>query len=159
MSTVFIVKYFVIWKSFLKKRRRKAGRQYNLHIYRTLYLINLAWTGFQRKLYLNIVDMKNPRTRAVSGYSPFSSRWAQNVPLLHQPSIFSQKCADIVHKNAAIHKNHGVLSVSYMLFLQFSAQFNQNLPALLASSIETATATVAPTIGLFPIPIRPIIST
>ena len=29
----------------------------------------------------------------------------------------------------------------------------------IASSIETATATVAPTIGLFPIPINPIIST
>ena len=36
---------------------------------------------------------------------------------------------------------------------------HQNLPALAASSTLTATATVAPTIGLLPIPMRPIIST
>ena len=35
----------------------------------------------------------------------------------------------------------------------------QNLPSLAASSMLTATATVAPTIGLLPMPMRPIIST
>ena len=36
---------------------------------------------------------------------------------------------------------------------------NQNLPCSAASAMETAVETVAPTIGLLPIPIRPIIST
>ena len=36
---------------------------------------------------------------------------------------------------------------------------NQNLPCSAASATETAVETVAPTIGLLPIPIRPIIST
>ena len=38
-------------------------------------------------------------------------------------------------------------------------QLDQNLPAVAASSTDTATDTVIPTIGLFPAPISPIIST
>ena len=64
---------------------------------------------------------------------------AQNMPLSHQPPIFKQKRADIACKNAAIYINHGVFLSLYVIFV-ILAQLNQNLPALLASSIESASA-------------------
>ena len=45
------------------------------------------------------------------------------------------------------------------VFAELFSQSDRNFSYLLASSIATATATVIPTMGLLPAPIKPIIST
>ena len=56
------------------------------------------------------------------------------------------------HKKPAVHQKQTAGEI-------YDIKGDQNLPSFAASSTLTATATVAPTIGLLPIPIRPIIST
>ena len=51
------------------------------------------------------------------------------------------------------------LLLIYCLIIILVNKINQNFPFFAASSTATATATVIPTIGLFPAPISPIIST
>ena len=68
-----------------------------------------------------------------------------------QSSNGLKKLAKILQNNMKQQKNLELLKVFYVCYIVVNY--------LQASSIATATATVAPTIGLLPIPIKPIIST
>ena len=68
------------------------------------------------RFILNATNMKNPRIRSVSDYFPFSLWWSATPT-----TIFQQKRAYIVSKNATIQKNCGVLSVFIYCFAIFNS--------------------------------------
>ena len=74
--------------------------------------------------------------------------------LLKIPHIIDKK----IHQKKSMNKKRRV-SFPTLLFLILGKIYTNCKLYLLLSSIATATATVAPTIGLLPIPISPIIST
>ena len=64
------------------------------------------------RFILNTTNMKNPTIRVVSDYFPFYYDGGAKYASVAPTTIFQQKRADIVSKNATIKKNCGVFSVS-----------------------------------------------
>ena len=91
---------------------------------------------------------ENGRSKPLPYYMKFALSYLTHVPQVSPCGTF--------------HSCEASISIAYAYFICRQANFiANNLRAnyLLLSSIATATATVIPTIGLLPAPIRPIIST
>lgn len=90
------------------------------------------YEGYELKLsrfILNATNTKIPRTRAVSGYFPFSIMMgAQNTPLSHQPLIFSKNASILYIKTPQFNRImafrlvlHAVFAYSGAICLKFAS--------------------------------------
>ena len=78
-----------------------------------------------------------------------------NTPPLHRKTILSK--SNWTHQDGLLLND--VSNFFMKVFAELFSKSDRNPSYLQASSIATATATVIPTMGLLPAPIKPIIST